>query len=74
MAQGVALLPEAAMLILSREPERWIERLQSHSVDAVDWAMLAMSCVLGLAIGWANINAQQHITATAMQAIGTFNR
>ena len=71
---GVALLPEAAMLFLSREPQQWAAQLRAHPADAVDWALLAMSCVLGLAIGWASINAQQHITATAMQAIGTFNR
>lgn len=44
------------------------------TADAVDWSLLGLSSLLGLVIGWATINVQQHITATAMQALGNFNR
>ena len=55
------MLPDIALVFAIGEPKRW-ENIPGHSTG--DYLMFALSCVLGLTMGWASINAQQYVTAT----------
>ena len=36
--------------------------------------LLLLSCVVGIAIGWAGVNAQAHLTATSFLVVGNVNK
>ena len=67
----IGVLPDIALVFAIGEPRKW-DNLQGH--PAGDYLMFALSCVLGLTMGWASINAQQYVTATTMMVMGNANR
>ena len=40
----------------------------------IDWIVLALSAVVGLAIGWAGINLQQYVSATSLLVLTNVNK
>ena len=74
---GLALPAVAILLVATNEHHLWPARLASLQAD--DSAILALgflclSCLGGLVIGWSAINAQQHITATAMLVLSNVDK
>ena len=67
----MALLPTAILAYALGEHEKWG---QLQGLDNASWAVLLASCVNGVAISWAGINAQGYVTATTFMVLGNLNK
>lgn len=71
-----AILPVSALLLIPGTlhetdivGEHW-----NASRTPMDYVLLVISCITGVAIGWTAINAQQYVTATTMLVITNLNK
>ena len=69
-----AILPVTMLLAVPglNETEAW--RTDWPKATLVDYVLLVVSGVCGIAIGWTAINAQQYVTATTMLVITNLNK
>ena len=70
---GVALLPELALMLALREWGSWADVFRSQ-VGPLDYALLGASCIAGLLIGWSGINAQRELSAMGMLVLANFDK
>jgi len=71
-----AILPVSALLLIPGELHE-TDILADHwnaERTAMDYVLLVVSCIAGVAIGWTAINAQQYVTATTMLVITNLNK
>ena len=65
------------LLIPTQEPSEW-DSLVHTDEGAVrptyQYVLLVISCIAGVAIGYAGINAQRHLTATSFLVVGNVNK
>jgi drug/metabolite transporter (DMT)-like permease len=71
---SVGLLPQIPMLLIFDEIPQWQSRLAPSAHSPLTWTALAMSCVVGICIGWTAMNAQRHISATSFMVLGNVNK
>lgn len=74
----VAILPVALFLLpATKEYNSW-EQLGTNSPEVdggfLPYVWLVLSCVAGIAIGYAGINAQMYLTATSFMVLGNVNK
>jgi len=69
-----AILPVTLLLAVPglNESEAW--RTNWPKATMIDYALLVVSGICGIAIGWTAINAQQYVTATTMLVITNLNK
>lgn len=74
---SVAILPVALLLLPTKEYNQW-HSLGWNDKDGPDsmvaYVWLVLSCVVGICIGWAGINAQFYLTATSFMVVGNVNK
>lgn len=58
-------------LFALREEDEWPVMSEKRPID---WIVLALSAVVGLAIGWAGINLQQYVSATSLLVLTNVNK
>lgn len=75
----VAIAPVSLILWPTHEAKDW-PTLRMYDDDGVkqhEWTAylyLVLSCVVGVAIGWAGVNAQYYLTATSFLVLGNVNK
>ena len=73
----VAILPVALLLLPTKEYNNF-HTLKWHDPEGPDswtaYMWLALSCVVGVCIGWAGVNAQFYLTATSFMVVGNVNK
>lgn len=69
-----AIVPVTMLLAVPglNETEAW--RTEWPKAKFIDYALLVVSGICGIAIGWTAINAQQYVTATTMLVITNLNK
>jgi solute carrier family 35 protein len=69
-----AILPVSLLLAVPglNEAEAW--RTNWPKATVIDYMLLVVSGICGIAIGWTAINAQQYVTATTMLVITNLNK
>jgi len=66
------LLPNAALLVVYNEPPQWGEVF--GQLKAMDYALIALSCLNGVAISYAGLRVQQLVTATTFMVMTNVNK
>ena len=66
------LAPNLLLLLLYQEPPRWVEAWGGLSARGA--AMIALSCLNGLAISYAGLRVQQLVTATTFMVLTCVSR
>merc|ERR1719231_65460 len=66
------LAPNLFLLLLYQEPPRWEEAWGGLSTRGA--AMIALSCLNGLAISYAGLRVQQLVTATTFMVLTNVNK
>jgi drug/metabolite transporter (DMT)-like permease len=69
---GVGMLPQVVILLVLQEPAKYAQVFAR--ARPVDYVVLGVSCMLGLAIGWTAINLQQYISATSLMLVGNVSK
>jgi len=71
-----AILPVSALLLIpgTLHETDIVSQYWNASRTPVDYVLLVISCITGVAIGWTAINAQQYVTATTMLLITNLNK
>jgi len=68
-------IPYVAILLLpTKEYAEWHTLKPSEVEHWTSWVFLAGSCVAGVCIGWAGVNAQYYLTATSFMVLGNLNK
>jgi len=74
---SVAIPLVAILLWPTKEYEDW-HTLKASDPDGPDngfaYFLLVLSCFVGVAIGWAGVNAQFYLTATSFMVVGNVNK
>jgi len=68
-------IPWVALLLWpTKEYDEW-HTLKPEEVEHwTAWLFLGLSCVAGVCIGWAGVNAQYYLTATSFMVLGNLNK
>jgi len=69
---GCGLAPNVLLLMLYQEPAMWEEKVGGMSASS--WALVALSCVNGVAISYAGLRVQQLVTATTFMVLTNVNK
>jgi len=65
------------LLVPTQETQHWDTLAHDEGGGAQPlyvYALLLVSCIVGIAIGWAGVNAQAHLTATSFLVVGNVNK
>ena len=71
---SVAILPVSLLLLPTKEYDEWHTLKPSEVEHWTSWVFLGLSCVVGVCIGWAGVNAQYYLTATSFMVLGNINK
>lgn len=69
-----AIVPVTLLLLVPGLNETHAWKNDWPKAKFIDWTLLMVSGVCGIAIGWTAINAQQYVTATTMLVITNLNK